>query len=52
MVGAAAGGLDRVRVLPHEALAVVGLVIAVGLVGVEGVGEGWILDCAVAGSDG
>lgn len=51
-MGAAAGGLNGVCVLPHEALAVVGLVIAVGLVGVEGVGEGWILDRPIAGSDG
>lgn len=51
-MGAAAGRLNWVCVLPHEALAVVGLVIAVGLVGVKGVGEGRILDCPIAWSDG
>lgn len=51
-MNAAARRLDGVCVLPHEALAVIGLVIAIGLVGIEGVGEGRVLDCAVPWCDG
>jgi hypothetical protein len=49
---AAAGRLDGFRVLSHEALAVVGLVIAVGLVGVKGIGKSWVLDRTVSRCDG